>query len=194
MMRERGGLTVVDLKHYAYCPRIVYFTHVLHLQEKETEAMSYGRELQEEVLLTPLIRLVKARRVEKDVELRSRTLPLIGKLDYLVTTKLGELIPVEVKWAEPTPKGKAKPDHRAQLAAYALMLDENRDTSVKRGGIYYRRASRLVIVPIQIEDKENVRRIVKTIMEMIEEEDYQPLRQKQKQCLNCGFSIFCRPV
>jgi CRISPR-associated exonuclease Cas4 len=191
---ERGGLTVVDLKHYAYCPRIVYFTHVLHLQEKETEAMSYGKELQEEVLLTPLIRLVKAKEIAKDVELRSSTLPLSGKLDYLVVTKLGELIPVEVKWAEPTPKGKAKLDHRVQLAAYALMLDENRDTSVKRGAIYYRRASRLVLVPIQLEDKGNVRRIVKTIMETIEEEDEQSPRLKQKQCLNCGFSMFCRPA
>lgn len=37
-----------EVRDYAYCPRVVYFTKVLHLRERVTEAMEYGRERHEE--------------------------------------------------------------------------------------------------------------------------------------------------
>ena len=39
---EEGYLTVVEVKRYAYCPRIVFITHVLHLEEVASEAMQMG--------------------------------------------------------------------------------------------------------------------------------------------------------
>ncbi|MEM2107439.1 MAG: CRISPR-associated protein Cas4 [Candidatus Bathyarchaeia archaeon] len=186
-------LTVVDLKHYSYCPRIIYFTHVLHLQEKETEAMSYGRETQDESSLAPLIKLLKAEKVTRDLPLQSRTIPLKGKLDYLIHTKLGEHIPVELKWAEPTLRGKAKPDHKVQLIAYALMIDENIGTTVKRGAIYYRKTNKIILTPITCEDKNRIKEMTRTIVKIIMEENYPKLRPNKKQCVNCGFFKFCKP-
>jgi CRISPR-associated exonuclease Cas4 len=98
-----------------------------------------------------------------------------------------------MKWAEPTLKGKVKPDHKVQLTAYALMIDENLKTTVKRGAIYYRKASKLILVPITYEDKNRVREMTHMIIKIIAEEDYPKLRPNQKQCVNCGFLKFCKP-
>ena len=48
LSEEVQFITVVDVRDYAYCPRVVYFTRVLHLRERVTEAMEYGRERHEE--------------------------------------------------------------------------------------------------------------------------------------------------
>ena len=188
---EEEYLTVVDIKHYAYCPRIVYFTHVLHLNERITEAMLYGSESHDESIVAPVAAKLKASKIIRSLELTSSRLRLRGKLDYLLITKFGELIPVEVKWAEPL-GGSIKRDHKLQLASYALMIEENFGKTVKRAVVYYTRARKLLTVPLDENVKNEARRILNAIDNIISNEE-QPKTAKSKHCVNCGFKEYCKP-
>ncbi|MBS7612587.1 CRISPR-associated protein Cas4 [Candidatus Bathyarchaeota archaeon] len=189
---EEEYLTAVDVKHYAYCPRIVYFTHVLHLQERTTEAMLYGSESHDESVIAPVAARLRASKIIRDLELVSDRLKLRGKLDYLIVTKFNELIPVEVKWTEPI--GEAvKRDHRLQLASYALMVEENFGRTVKRAVVYYTRAKKLLSTPLDEDIKNEAKRTLKSIFHMISEEEL-PKAVKHKRCINCGFKDYCKPL
>jgi len=186
-------ITVVDVKHYAYCPRIVWLTHVLHLNEPVTEAMELGAELHDEAFITPLIGLLGAVRVLRDVELESERLKLRGKEDFVLITRFGEHVPVEVKWSEPARRGRPKRDHKLQLAAYALMIEESTGRPVKRAAIYYVRSGELVVFTLKSHDKEEARRAVRRIHEIVESGEEPEVRVPRSRCLNCGFRRFCMP-
>jgi len=192
-MPEEFYITAVEVKHYAYCPKIVYFTHVLHLEEPVTDAMKLGGEMHDEALITPLLRLLKVEKLLRGVELVSERLRLSGKVDYLAITKFGEYVPIEVKWAEPTPKGRPKKNHRLQLAAYALLIEENFKTVVKRFAIYYARAHRAIISPIDSSLKREAHRAIKNIHEIIVNEEEPKVRVPKSRCENCGYRRFCQP-
>ncbi len=189
---EKGFFTVVDIKRYAYCPRIVFITSVLHLEERQSEAMEMGAEEHDTSFITPLLSKLRASRVLRGLELESERLGLTGKLDYLVVTRNRELVPIEVKWSESL-GGKAKWDHKVQLAAYALLVEENLGSVVKRGYVYYLRERRLVEVLIDDDIKSVVRRILNDMHEMVLEERDPGVRAPLSKCLNCGYLLYCRP-
>ncbi|RLF14408.1 MAG: CRISPR-associated protein Cas4 [Thermoprotei archaeon] len=192
-MSEDEYVTAVEVKHYAYCPRIVYFTHVLHLHERLTEAMEAGREAHDESMIAPLIPKLKASKVLKVPELASEGLRLKGKPDYIIVTKHGEYIPIEVKWAEPTKEGGVKRDHKLQLAAYALLIEDAFKVTVKRAAVHYTRANKLYIIPITPDLKREARNTIQDIHRIIlSEEPPAPTRDLRK-CENCGFKQYCMP-
>jgi len=189
---EEGLLTVVDLKRYAYCPRIVFITSVLHLEERTSEAMELGHEEHDERLIAPLLVKLSAKRVLRALELESKTLGLVGKLDYLVVTRNRELVPVEVKWSG-SAKGRAKWDHRFQLAAYAFLIEENLGSRVNRGCIYYLKDRGLVETLIDEDIRLIVRRMLREMHEMVLEERDPGIKAPLSKCINCGYLPYCRP-
>lgn len=69
---------------------------------------------------------------------------LTGKPDYIVRTKEG-LIPIEVKKRFQPRSGIAYPNHRLQLAANCLLVEEAYASAVPYGEIHY--ANQVVRVP-----------------------------------------------
>jgi len=191
LSEEDQFITVVDVRDYAYCPRVVYFTKVLHLRERVTEAMEYGRERHEEPPLAPLVPKLKPVKVMRDVELTSRKLMLTGKVDLIVVTKHGEYVPVEVKWSEPQ-AGGPKRQHRVQLTAYALLIEDAFETTVKRAIVYYSRAGKLLQVALTDHDKRQVKQIVKRIYEVIRGEELPEVKKDEEQCADCGYRPYCK--
>jgi len=193
LSESESFITVVEVKHYAYCPKIVWFTHVLHLHEPVTEAMELGSEEHDERFITPLIKSLKAIKVLKNVELESEKLKLRGKVDYVLVTRFGEHIPIEVKWTEPARGGGPKRDHKLQLAAYALMIEELTGRPVVRAAIYYARAGKTVVFNISDHDKREVKRIVVKIYNTIKTGEEPRVRVPKSKCINCGFRRYCIP-
>ncbi|HIQ30230.1 MAG TPA: CRISPR-associated protein Cas4 [Candidatus Caldiarchaeum subterraneum] len=190
---EEGYLTVVDVKRYAYCPRIVFITHILHLEEVTSEAMQMGIVEHDERVVTPLISRLKVVRVLRNVALASERLRIVGKLDFLLLTRFGEYVPVEVKWAE-TAGGRVKWDHKMQLASYALLVEERFKTTVKRGYAYYLREHKLTEVPLHEGIKRLATEMIEEIHEMLERERDPGIRVSISKCLSCGYRAFCRPI
>jgi len=189
---EEGYITAVEVKRYAYCPRIVFITHVLHYEEPMSEAMEAGLEHHDESTIAPLIARLKASRILRSVELWSGELGIAGKPDYLIVTRMGEYVPVEVKWAV-SENGRIRWDHKLQLSAYALLVDENFRTTVKRGYVYYLRDKRVVELKVDDSLKKMTRKVIESIHRMILEERDPGVTVRRARCLSCGYKAYCRP-
>lgn len=192
MTDEDEDITVVEVKRYAYCPRIVFITHVLHLEETITEAMEVGREEHDEAAIAPLIARLKSLKVLRSISLRSDQLRVAGKIDYTIITKNNEYIPIEIKWSS-LDKERAKWDHKLQVVTYALLIDENFKTSVKRGYIYYLKDKRVIELIIDDGLKNLVRKIITNIHQMIVDERDPGVTVPFTKCVNCGYRVYCRP-
>ncbi len=190
---EKGFITVNDIKHYVYCEAIVYITHVLGIAETTTNYMELGQEIEKEKSLAPVLSMFKVAEVIKRPYLVSPMLKLTGTPDFVLRTKTNELIPVEIKWSEPTKSGAGKRDHVVQIAAYAILLERTfneRKYSVKRGVIYYLRPKgRLLLINIDYELKKEVLKILDSIRGIINAKKIP--KTSRKKCESCNYNRYC---
>ncbi|MCW2279016.1 CRISPR-associated protein Cas4 [Heliophilum fasciatum] len=223
-------LKVTDIKQYVYCPRIPYFTYVLPVAKKMTRKMAYGRESHDRLDELEKRRTFAAYRVpgqrEHDAQrslrreekprgdvfpewkqgerffhtyLCSMRLGLEGKLDeHLVHGK--DIFPVEFK---ATSRGPGL-NHKYQLTAYAMLLEEHYQRSVRRG--YFKLVSpfrdepgtkgRERTIPVEITEamRDHVKGILGKIRAMIWAESLPEVPRRGKQCLDCEYRRYCGDV
>jgi len=197
---EEALLSVTDVKHYVYCPRIIYFEKVLHAQPRlgsqQEESKEIHGELEERELrrkgVIPYVRGFEAAKKFFRVRLTSPRLRLQGTIDCIV--KLGrEYIPVDYKNMESN-RGKPWLDHKYQLTAYALLVEEDCQTTVRQGYINYlpeKLAVKLEITPTM---KTHVKRILTRIEKIVGEEKLPSTRPSPKKCTGgCGYKWICLP-
>ncbi len=192
--QEQEYITAADMKRYAWCPRIIYFTHVLHLEERVTETMEEGKEEHDDAIIAPIVAHLKAKRVIKGLNLVSDTLRLSGKPDFILETKFGELIPVEVKAASLDASNKAKKDHIMQLSCYALLIEDNFKKVVKRCAVYYLRDKRVAYIAVTNDLKLEAKKVIDRAYRIIEHEEIPNVRQPISKCKNCGYYRYCYPT
>ncbi|MGQ9461366.1 MAG: CRISPR-associated protein Cas4 [Candidatus Bathyarchaeaceae archaeon] len=188
-MEEEDFLAPTDVKRFAYCPKIIYISKVLHLEERTTEYMEFGREKHDKAIIAPLLASLKVKKVLEDVEMMSHVLRMKGKVDYVLITKFDEHIPVEIKWAESFQS--VKRDHMLQITSYALLIEENFNTVVKRGVAYYLRSKNIKVFQISNDLKRETRCIIEKMDEIIDKELEPEVRINKGRCKNCGFRSYC---
>ncbi|MBX5321273.1 MAG: CRISPR-associated protein Cas4 [Candidatus Bathyarchaeia archaeon] len=193
-------VSVTDVKHYVYCPRLVYFDRVLHAQPVFGSQQEESQELHIEYVRKELRRkdavyyspeFVGAEKL-LFVPLVSKSLQLQGVVDCIIKTVKGEYIPVEYKNMN-SDKGKAYMDHKYQLVAYALLMEENFGTVVKRGFVNYVPEQLILKFEITPSMKSYVKRVVGHIKRIIREEMLPPIRVAQNKCQGgCGHKQTCQ--
>lgn len=186
---EEELLPVSLIRQYFYCPQIPYINLVLHVQEPETDSMLYGKEAHEVFRAQHLPREIEPIRIETEVHLTSERLGLVGVLDALVETTLGELVPCELKASALGTTAPPLKD-RAQLAAYAMLVEENFRRTVKRGVLFYRDDGRKAVVLIDGSLRRLVMRAVAEIRGMLESER-RPERGNPRACGSCWYRRMC---
>jgi CRISPR-associated exonuclease Cas4 len=136
-------IIVSDVKQYLYCPKIIYFDHVLHIPKPPDQKLETGKEKHDSITAKERRRkgalfydpeLDQAEKMFR-VALESSSLGLRGVLDYLVKTER-EFIPVDYKFSS-SHNGGVHLNHKYQLAAYALLVEDNFNTIIRRGFIHY---------------------------------------------------------
>lgn len=192
--------TVTDLKQYAFCPRIVYYTYCLPLIRPMTYKMREGLEAHDTAEGLERRRSLRAyglRRGERsfDVYLTSERLGLSGKVDMVIRVlaengEVAEVIPVEYKHSP----GRAGRHLFLQLAAYGLMLEEMTGEEVRRGFLYFILSRRAREVPITPELRGEVMGQLEAMQEMIEGERMPEPSRRRAQCVICEFRRFCNDV
>ncbi|MGC9069515.1 MAG: CRISPR-associated protein Cas4 [Thermoprotei archaeon] len=194
-MSELGYLTATDIKHYGYCEAIIYITHILGIQENPTEYMEYGREIEKEKYIAPVIAKYKPTKILKKPQIISKEYKLSGSPDYILITKHDEYIPLEIKWTEPTKEGKAKKDHILQITAYALLLEQKTRKTIKKGILFYLKPEgKLIEINITYDLKLHLIKILKRIKEIVEgKREPKPSFEK---CESCNYKQYCpfRPI
>ena len=128
-------LKVSDIKQYLYCPRIIYFTYVLPVEKKITAKMAYGKEEHFVVAQREKRRKFRSYDLEKgeknfNVPLYSERLKLEGVLDMYLATRKGNF-PVDYKNT-----CRVALNHKYQLIAYVLLLEEHLNCPVRGGFVY----------------------------------------------------------
>jgi len=185
---------VEDLKQYGYCPRIVFYTRCMPGIRPRTFSMEAGRDDHDEARRSARRRTfvqmgLESGRREFDVDIVCPALNLRGKLDEVVTADSGEVIPVDYKAA-----GKAAENHRLQLAAYALLLEADRRTTVHRGYIYLIPTRQARLVKLRPADKQTVRQLLAEMSQIVDAEAMPPPTPVRARCAGCEFRRFCNDV
>jgi CRISPR-associated exonuclease Cas4 len=187
-------LTVSDVKQLGYCARIVYYTYLLGGRRPTTFKMAEGTRSHEEEGRRELRRSLRAYGLAEgerqfDVSLRSERLGLSGRLDMVIESG-GILFPVDFK------NGTASPgrNHRYQLTAYALLVEERWRRPVRRGFIGLIPARRAVPVAISPTMRAEVRREIAATREMIAAERMPPPTRLRGRCTDCEFRRWCNDL
>jgi len=190
-------LSVVDVKQYFFCPMIPYFNHVLGIYERTTEYEKEGREAHEELSRlesrrkTLLKKIPFKRGCDKyfRVYLYSERLGLRGLLDCLIVVGK-EYIPVEYKIAR-SMRGKIHTHHKYQTVAYALLVEDEYSTIVRRAYLYYAVEDKLLRMNIADSQRRYVLKALDNIRLMIAEELEPTPRFEIRKCRNCGYRYYC---
>ncbi len=190
---ECGLFTITDLKQYIYCPRIFYYHACLPDIRPVTYKMAAGIAAHEDEPKKAARRSLdrfggpEGRR-EFEVVVASAELSLTGKLDEVIDTGT-ELIPVDYKLAR-----KAGFHFRVQLAAYALLLEDSRATSIRRGFLYLIPVRQMVEVPLTPKLRRHVHNALKSMHEITQTERMPPPVDWRQRCADCEFRRFCNDV
>ncbi|MDM7934639.1 MAG: CRISPR-associated protein Cas4 [Methanothrix sp.] len=190
-------ITVGDVKQYLYCPKIIYFDHVLHVPKPQDIKLEAGRERHQEiagkerrrkgaVLYDP--ELDQATKLFR-VELESKRLGLRGVLDCLIRTE-SELIPVDYKLGSSS-AGQAHLNHKYQLAAYALLVEECFSTTVRRGYVHYSRDRVNARIDMTDEIRMRTARTIEDVSRIVAEEIEPAGTRSSARCADCEYRRYC---
>ncbi len=196
---EEQYLAPTDVKQYVFCPRVTYFTRVMHLRpvmgsqqeaaKKTHEKVSGLEKRRKRTLKTDLPFDVAEKTF--DVHLVSDRLQVHGRLDMLIETTAGEFIPVEFKDMESN-RGRVRLDHKYQLLVLALLVEDSWDTVVRRGLVHYLRDETTVEVPFTHSLKRRTERVLEDIRAMIQSGTMPaPRRRCAHARVGCGFADVC---
>jgi CRISPR-associated exonuclease Cas4 len=194
MLDQDGNVfTITDLKQYAYCPRIFYYHTCVPGIRPITYKMQVGIAVHTDEPKRAARRSLDhfggpdGQRVF-DMMILSKALALSGQIDEVIDTAT-ELIPVDYKLAH-----KAAFHFKIQLAAYALLLEEQRGTAVTRGFLYLMPRRKMVEVPITPKLRKQVQQMLGQMALVATSEQMPPATDWRQRCVDCEFRRFCNDV
>jgi len=194
-------VSVTDVKHYIYCPRLVYFDKVLHAtpifgsQQEDSKVLHEDyvkKELRRKDAIYYSPEFVGAEKLLFN-PLSSDALGLQGNVDLIIKTAKGEFVPVEYK-NMCSDDGRVCMDHKYQLVAYALLIEEDFGAIVKRGFVNYIPETLILQFEITPTMKSHVKRVLGHIKRIIKDEELPPIRVAKHKCQGgCGHKQTCKP-
>ena len=188
-------LSVTDLKQWAYCPRVVFFSYCMprlrpvtfkmeagidaHEQEADRERRRTGR----------LYGLPEADRIE-NVKLQSDSLLLRGQLD-LVLRLDDQVWPVEYKLSR---RVSIASHFKLQVAAYGMLLEDDWEVRCSEGFIYSLPTRQVERVTLTSRLRRKVRSTLTEIRDTLKQEQMPAPTPKRGRCVNCEFRRFCNDI
>jgi len=187
------SLTPSDIIQYLFCPRFTYYEYVLRIPRYEERHFKVikGRNIHE------LKALQNKEYLRKRIGVVNKALNvyltnnwLRGEMDELLWLKDGTMAPLDYKFA--LYPGKVYGTTKVQLAAYAVLIEENYQKPVHKGYVVYVRSkNKLVEVPITEGQKNKVKQAVKDMEKIITENFYPKATRFKKKCLTCTYRNIC---
>ena len=187
-------LRVNDIKQYAYCPRVVFYDHVMPVDKAATFKMSRGHAAEARIDDLEKRRGLSRYGLDKGerrfhVPVFSERLGLGGKIDMLIETR-ESAIPVDFKMTQ----ADVQPNHLLQLCGYALILEDMTGKPVPRGFVYRIPAEEAHEVVFNEELRRETQAAIENIRRMIEREEMPPPTESRARCEGCEFRNYCGDV
>jgi CRISPR-associated exonuclease Cas4 len=190
----RIDLTVSDIKQFLYCARVPFHRYVTHAPAIPTAKMTFGKEAHART-----DRLERRRTLAEfdvpdgerlfHVPLRSSRLGLSGTLDMLLRTPR-EYIPVELKDSVDLPGL----NHKYQLVAYALLVEEHFGCVVRRGLLHLIPAKEVIEYPVTPNMRRHVIRTLAVMRRILASERMPPPPANLGKCTDCEYRKFCNDI
>jgi len=139
----------------------------------------FGKELWEK--LTP--------KIHSEFKIKSDTLNLSGIIDQLEIYEKG-YVPIELKTGS-APKEDAWPNHKIQIAAYAMLLEEKYNTEIKEGFVHYLDINEKRHIPINIFLKDEINQLIDKVKTLLESREIPDFCNNQNKCSACGLKETC---
>ena len=184
-----------DLLEYNFCPRFIYFVHVLKIPqyEKRRFKVQMGlaeHEKRQKTNIDYLWKKIGAISRENNVYLDSEKYHLRGIIDNIVTLANKTLAPVDFKFVPY--KDYIFRSHKIQILCYCMLIEEIYQTEVKNGYIIYvRKGSQQVIVPYTRKAKEDIIKNINNVLTIIQKESIPRVTKVKNRCIDCTYKNIC---
>lgn len=187
-------LTATDLKQWAYCKRIVYYQHVMPVEFTRTYKMERGRNVEAAVEAMEKRRGFRRYGLKRGERrfgawVTSKRLGLTGKLDLLIVTD-DACYPVDFKDTD----GGVRRNHRIQLVAYALMVEESLGRTVPAAFVYLVPSKELIRIEISEDLRQEVISAVGEIRDFVHDERMPEPAPVRARCVGCEFRNYCDDI
>ncbi|WP_338035319.1 CRISPR-associated protein Cas4 [Halanaerobacter jeridensis] len=187
-------IKVTDIKQYAYCQRIIYFTYCMPVQPRQTYKMQNGQERHDRNEELEPRRTLERYGLEEGekrfgVRLSSPELNLKGEMDMMVVQE-GNYIPIELKYTNRQPGI----NHKYQLIAYCLLVEDQYQTKINRGLIHLIPPKETIEVELTPGLREEVKEIISGINEIIATEKMPAPTSDRGKCRDCEYQNYCGDV
>ncbi|MCC7367687.1 MAG: CRISPR-associated protein Cas4 [Chloroflexi bacterium] len=185
-------LAVSDVRQHVYCPRIPYFRLGARLPHRYvTGAMQEGILEHQRTEALEQRRGLRAYGLSDgersfDVRLRSERLALGGRLDMLIS-RSSEAIPVEFK----NTRAALGLHHKYQLAAYALLAEEQLARPARRAFVYFIPLKHAQVVEITSAVRAYTKRVLNAIRASVAGEQMPDGTRILERCRVCEFLPYC---
>jgi CRISPR-associated exonuclease Cas4 len=194
MSQELLLLSVTDVRQFVYCARVVYYTRFLELPRPVTYKMEEGRYQHQRSSELERRRSLRAYGLSEgdrpfSVRLYSQRLGLSGLLDMVIDTP-SELIPVEFKHST----GQPGLNHKYQLTAYALLVEDRWHRPVRRGFVYRIPEKEAVEILITSNMRRHVHALLDEIRAMLRQGGRPRPTPYRQRCVDCEFRRLCGDV
>ncbi len=191
-------LRVTDLKQADYCPRVVYYEYCTPGVRPTTYKMQAGIDEQDRVAGLEERRSLRAYGLQSgerhfNVTVTSAKLGYTGQVDMVIEHSVAgkrRLLPVDFKLS------RKEPGHhfKLQLAAYALLLEEQWQATVDEGAIYLIPSKQVVKVKLTPRLRNETLKQLVDLRTWITAERMPPPTAQRGRCVNCEFRRFCNDV
>ena len=194
---EENTISVTDIKHHFYCPKIVYFDKVIHAdavltsQQEDAKKAHEEKEKKDKRRKTMFYDEQFPNCVKLfNIHMYSKILNVEGIADCMIVND-EERIPIDYKRMF-SKKGQVWTDHRFQLTAYALLIEEQYSTIVRRGFVYYLPEDKAIEVKITESMKTYLKNTVKAIHNVVKSGEEPAARIPRSRCTGgCGYLWIC---
>ncbi|MBN1329954.1 MAG: CRISPR-associated protein Cas4 [Candidatus Heimdallarchaeota archaeon] len=178
-----------EFRQYVYCPRIIFFRHVAKIIPEQTYKMKLGTKYHDDKVRRNTQSIQDNLIIDYNIYLEDQTLGICALFDAIAREGEKKYFPIEFK------TGKTPciiPEHHfAQLVAQAMLIEHYYQTIVSQVEIRYGGDKRF-LVSITDQDKSSLLAQLKTMREMVTNEDFPPPTKFAAKCHDCEFWIPCR--
>lgn len=194
-MEEEINITPSQVIEYLYCPRFIYYMECLKISQEEGRRykVQKGRRIHDKKSAQNKNYLRRKLGVKDKLinqKMSSKKYNISGEVDEVLFLQDGEAAPLDYKFAEY--REKLFRTHKYQSVMYGMMIEENFNRTVNEGYIIYIR-SRNKLKEIIINDsmREEVKSIIKEVINIIQKGFYPEGTDYSRRCHDCCYQNIC---
>lgn len=187
------SVTPSHIIEYLFCPRFIYFEHVVGIPQYEDRhfKVKKGRDIHDLKMVRNKDYLRKRIGAVDKYEDRYLTNDILrGKVDEVLLLDDGTMAPLDYKFAKYN--DRVYQTYLTQLYCYAVLIEDNFDTKVNKGYlVYIRSKNKLVDVKIEDADKAKVAETANAVIIIVENNFYPKATKYKKRCVSCTYRNIC---